>query len=50
MNRYEYLEDEYEDLPQRTKILRKPTEFEREGSLTGYLPKRKNFSGLVDIW
>ena len=42
MNRYEYLEDEYEDLPQRTKILRKPTEFEREGSLTGYLRRKEN--------
>jgi len=40
MNRFEWLEDDYEDLPSRTKILRKPSKFEREGSLTEYLRMR----------
>lgn len=41
MNKYEYLEDDYEDFPSRTKILRKPSKFEREGSLTDYLRMRQ---------
>jgi len=42
MTYYDYLEDEYEDLPQRTKILKKPAQFEREGSLTGYLRRKES--------
>lgn len=40
MNKYEYLEDDYEGLPGRTKILKKPSKFQREGSLTDYLRMR----------
>lgn len=41
MNRFEWLEDDYEDLPSRTKIKKKPSKFEREGSLTEYLKIRE---------
>ena len=42
MSKYDWLEDDYEDLPRRTKILKKPNEFEREGSLTGYLKRKES--------
>ena len=41
MGDYDYLDDDYEDLPASTKFLKKPSKFEREGSLTQYLRGRE---------
>jgi len=41
MSDYDYLDDDYEDLPASTKFLKQPSKYEREGSLTQYLRGRE---------